>query len=91
MTRLLLAGVDEVGRGPLAGPVITAAVMLDCRHTIAGLADSKQLTAKKRQLLDLEIRRHALCYSIGRADVDNHAGDAKSSGWTYYKTEQGNG
>ena len=38
MTRLLLAGVDEVGRGPLAGPVVTAAVMLDCRHTIAGLA-----------------------------------------------------
>lgn len=70
MTRLLLAGVDEVGRGPLAGPVITAAVMLDCRHTITGLADSKQLTAKKRQLLDLEIRRHALCYSIGRADVN---------------------
>lgn len=70
MTRLLLAGVDEVGRGPLAGPVITAAVMLDCRHTIAGLTDSKQLTAKKRQLLDLEIRRHAHCYSIGWADVD---------------------
>ena len=70
MTRLLLAGVDEVGRGPLAGPVVTAAVMLDSRHVIDGLADSKRLTANKRQMLDLEIRSYALCYSIGQADVD---------------------
>ena len=70
MTRLLLAGVDEVGRGPLAGPVVTAAVMLDGRYVIDGLADSKRLTANKRQMLDLEIRSHALCYSIGQADVD---------------------
>lgn len=70
MTRLLLAGVDEVGRGPLAGPVVTAAVMLDNRYVIDGLADSKRLTANKRQMLDLEIRSHALCYSIGQADVD---------------------
>ena len=70
MTRLLLAGVDEVGRGPLAGPVVTAAVMLDSRHVIDGLADSKRLTTNKRQMLDLEIRSHALCYSIGQADVD---------------------
>lgn len=69
MKRVLLAGVDEVGRGPLAGPVVTAAVMLDNRHVIAGLADSKRLTAKKRQLLDMEIRTHALCYAIGQADV----------------------
>lgn len=70
MTRLLLAGVDEVGRGPLAGPVVTAAVMLDSGHVIDGLTDSKRLTANKRQMLDLEIRSHALCYSIGQADVD---------------------
>jgi ribonuclease HII len=70
MTRLLLAGVDEVGRGPLAGPVVTAAVMLDSGHVIDGLTDSKRLTANKRQMLDLEIRNHALCYSIGQADVD---------------------
>lgn len=69
MTRVLLAGVDEVGRGPLAGPVVTAAVMLDSGYAIDGLADSKRLTAKKRKMLDLEIRRHALCYSIGQADV----------------------
>jgi len=69
MARLLLAGVDEVGRGPLAGPVVTAAVILDRNHVIGGLADSKRLTVKKRQMLDLEIRRHALCYSIGQADV----------------------
>ena len=70
MTRLLLAGVDEVGRGPLAGPVVTAAVMLDSGHVIDGLTDSKRLTANKRQMLDLEIRSHALCYSIGQADVN---------------------
>ena len=70
MTQLLLAGVDEVGRGPLAGPVVTAAVMLDSGHVIDGLTDSKRLTANKRQMLDLEIRSHALCYSIGQADVD---------------------
>lgn len=70
MTRLLLAGVDEVGRGPLAGPVVTAAVMLDSGHVIDGLTDSKRLTANKRQMLDLEIRSNALCYSIGQADVD---------------------
>ena len=74
MARLLLAGVDEVGRGPLAGPVVTAAVILDRNHVIVGLADSKRLTVKKRQMLDLEIRRHALCYSIGQADVHEMQG-----------------
>ena len=69
MKQLLVAGVDEAGCGPLAGPVVTAAVILDCNHVIDGLADSKRLTEKKRQQLDQEIRAHALCFSIGRAEV----------------------
>lgn len=70
MSRLLVAGVDEVGRGPLAGPVVTAAVILDSRHVINSLDDSKRLTEKKRQQLDQEIRSHALSFSIGRAEVE---------------------
>ncbi len=70
MPKILVAGVDEVGRGPLAGPVVTAAVILDGKYAIAGLADSKCLTEKKRQALDHIIRQHALCFSIGLADVD---------------------
>ncbi|MFW2440930.1 MAG: ribonuclease HII [Arenicellales bacterium] len=69
MSCLFVAGVDEVGRGPLAGPVVTAAVILDSRHVIDGLADSKRLTEKKRQQLDQLIRQHAVSYSIGQADV----------------------
>lgn len=69
MSCLYVAGVDEVGRGPLAGPVVTAAVILDSRHVIDGLSDSKRLTEKKRQQLDLLIRQHALSFSIGQADV----------------------
>jgi ribonuclease HII len=69
MNCILVAGVDEVGRGPLAGPVVTAAVILDSRHIIDGLADSKRLTEKKRQQLDLLIRKHALSFSIAQADV----------------------
>ena len=66
----LVAGVDEVGRGPLAGPVIAAAVILDPQRPIAGLADSKKLSEKQRETLAATIRRDALCYAIGRADVD---------------------
>ncbi len=69
MSCFLIAGVDEVGRGPLAGPVVTAAVILDSRRDIDGLADSKRLTEKKRQQLDQLIREHALSFSIGQADV----------------------
>ena len=58
-TFMLVAGVDEAGRGPLAGPVVAAAVILDPRRPIAGLADSKTLTAAKREALAVEIRRHA--------------------------------
>ena len=65
----LLAGVDEVGRGPLAGDVVTAAVILDPKNPIAGLADSKKLTDKRRQLLAVEIRERALCWHISRSTV----------------------
>ncbi|SDM37350.1 RNase HII [Oryzisolibacter propanilivorax] len=66
----LLAGVDEAGRGPLAGPVVAAAVILDDAHPIAGLADSKALTAARRERLYDEIRAHALCVSIAQASVE---------------------
>lgn len=64
---LLLAGVDEVGRGPLIGDVVTAAVILDPSKPIAGLADSKKLSEKKRADLALQIKERALCWAIGRA------------------------
>jgi len=60
----LIAGVDEAGRGPLAGPVVVAAVILDPAQPIAGLADSKTLTAKRRELLAEQIRTHALAYTV---------------------------
>jgi ribonuclease HII len=65
----LIAGVDEVGRGPLAGPVVAAAVILDPRRPVAGLCDSKKLTARQRERLDVEIRENALAWSLGRAEV----------------------
>ena len=63
-----IAGVDEVGRGPLAGAVVTAAVILDPQNPISGLADSKKLSEKKRQLLAQEIKEKALDYCIARAE-----------------------
>ncbi|WP_444925540.1 ribonuclease HII [Microbulbifer sp. TRSA002] len=66
----LIAGVDEVGRGPLAGDVVAAAVILDPNKPIAGLADSKKLTEKKREQLFDEICEQALSYSIARATVE---------------------
>ena len=68
--REYFAGVDEVGRGPLAGPVVAAAVILDPARPIAGLADSKKLTERRREQLDVEIREHALCWALGRAEVE---------------------
>ena len=68
-----VAGVDEVGRGPLAGPVVAAAVILDPARGIEGLRDSKDLSEKRRQELDVEIRSHALAWSIARctpAEID---------------------
>ena len=67
---LLVAGVDEAGRGPLAGPVVAAAVILDELQPIAGLADSKALTAARRERLFDEIRAKALCCSIAEASVE---------------------
>lgn len=66
----LIAGVDEVGRGPLAGPVIAAAVILDPRRPIAGLADSKVLSPARREALATEIHARALAVALGRAEVD---------------------
>lgn len=65
----LIAGVDEVGRGPLVGAVVTAAVILDPARPIVGLNDSKKLSEKKRLLLADEIRDKALSWSLGRAEV----------------------
>jgi ribonuclease HII len=69
----LIAGVDEAGRGPLAGPVVVAAVILDPARPIAGLADSKTLGAARREALDSQIRARARAFSvveIGVADID---------------------
>jgi ribonuclease HII len=66
----LIAGVDEVGRGPLAGPVVAAAVILDETKLIEGLADSKVLSATRREELAHLIRERALCWALGRAEVE---------------------
>ncbi|WP_227369051.1 ribonuclease HII [Halomonas sp. M20] len=62
-----LAGVDEVGRGPLVGAVVAAAVILDPQRPIAGLGDSKALTEKRRLALDIEIRHQALAFAVAEA------------------------
>ena len=64
----LIAGVDEVGRGPLAGPVVTAAVILDPNNPVIGLDDSKKLSEKKRMDLAVQIKNKALCFCIARAE-----------------------
>ncbi len=66
---ILIAGVDEVGRGPLAGPVVAAAVILDPTRPIAGLADSKKLSPARREQLSVEIRAKAWAWALGRAEV----------------------
>jgi len=65
----LLAGVDEAGRGPLAGPVVASAVVLDLGAPIAGLADSKKISSKRRDILAVEIKRRALAWSVAWADA----------------------
>jgi ribonuclease HII len=67
---MLVAGVDEAGRGPLAGPVVAAAVILDGRRPIPGLADSKTLSATQREALAGQIRLHACAWSLGQASVE---------------------
>lgn len=66
----LVAGVDEAGRGPLAGPVVAAAVILRAEDCPDGLNDSKQLTAKRRAALEIEIKARALCWGVGIASVE---------------------
>ena len=66
---MLIAGVDEAGRGPLAGPVYAAAVILDPCRPIAGLRDSKLLSARQREGLAVEIRANALAWAVAAADV----------------------
>lgn len=65
---IIIAGVDEAGRGPLAGPVIAAAVILDATRPIKGLADSKKLSGRRREALAIEIREKAIAWAIGRVD-----------------------
>jgi ribonuclease HII len=65
-----IAGVDEAGRGPLAGPVYAAAVILDPLHPIDGLRDSKQLSPARRELLAVQIRERALAWQVAWADVE---------------------
>jgi len=67
---MILCGLDEVGRGPLAGPVVAAAVVLDPRRPIAGLADSKKLTPARRQALNRAIQEQARAWALGRAEVE---------------------
>ena len=66
----LIAGVDEVGRGPLAGAVVAAAVILDPHNPIEGLTDSKKLAEKRREALAIEIREKSLSWALGRAEVE---------------------
>ena len=68
--RVLLCGIDEAGRGPLAGPVFAAAVILNPKRRIAGLADSKQLSAAQRECLAGSIKQHALAWSVASASVE---------------------
>lgn len=67
---VLVAGVDEAGRGPLAGPVVAAAVILDPARPIGGLDDSKRLSAPRRAVLEAEIRARALHVGVGMASVE---------------------
>ena len=68
-----MCGVDEAGRGPWAGPVYAGAVILDPKKTIRGLNDSKKLTAKAREALELEIKKKALAWGVGSANVQEIA------------------
>ena len=69
MQSKLIAGVDEVGRGPLAGPVVTCAVILPEKFTLPRLTDSKKLTAKRREVLAQAIKEQALAWALGEASV----------------------
>lgn len=70
MTRLVIAGVDEAGRGPLAGPVVAAAVILFRDDDVTGLKDSKLLSAARREALAADIRTRAVAWALGAAEVE---------------------
>ncbi len=70
MMGLIVAGLDEVGRGPIAGPVVAAAVVLNRSEPIAGLRDSKALSEVKRRQLDALIRQQSVAWALGQAEVD---------------------
>lgn len=70
MLVFLIAGIDEAGRGPLAGPVVAAAVILDPERPIDGLRDSKQLCERERDRLAIEIRTHSLAWAVAEAGAD---------------------
>lgn len=70
MSAIIICGVDEAGRGPLAGPVYAAAVILNEARPVSGLADSKKLSEKKRDALALEIKQHAAAWAIAEATVE---------------------
>lgn len=70
MESRIIAGVDEAGRGPLAGPVVAAAVILPGNIQLPGLRDSKKLTEKKREILFEEIQVHAVAWAVGQASVE---------------------
>ena len=68
-SQVFSAGIDEVGRGPIAGPVVAATVVLDSSKRIDGIQDSKTLSAKKRSSLAIQIMKHAACWAVGHASV----------------------
>ena len=87
---MIKAGVDEAGRGPLAGPVFAAAVILDKKKEIAGLNDSKKISEKKRELIAEEIKLKATSWSIGKGtskeNVENVVKDPKNPTKTPIRT-----
>ena len=79
---LRIAGLDEVGRGSLFGPVVAAAVILDPKRRIVGLDDSKKLPAERRETLSLRIREHALAWAIAEVDA------ARIDAWNIYQASR---
>lgn len=69
INRVLIAGVDEAGRGPLAGPVVAAAVILPDEYALAGLTDSKKLSEKKRRVLEVQIKETAIAWAVAEAST----------------------
>jgi len=75
----IICGIDEAGRGPLAGPVVAAAVVLDKKRRINGLNDSKQLTEERRDILAARIKERAVAWGVGRKSTPSTSGKPTSS------------